>query len=61
MRRAASRPELSLDVKALASLYSGYLPPGELARLGMLSGSPEALAAAAATFAGPAPWLPERY
>lgn len=57
--RAAADPRVALDIRALAALFSGYLPAEELARAGLAAGSDEALAAATAVFAGPAPWLAE--
>jgi predicted acetyltransferase len=50
---------LAIDVRGLASLYSGYLPAEELRAAGMCEGSKEALAEASALFAGPAPWTPD--
>ena len=58
-RGAASDRSISLDVRALAALFTGYLPAEELARAGLAAGSDDALAAATAVFAGPAPWLAE--
>jgi predicted acetyltransferase len=57
--RVAGEPRLALGVRALASLFTGYLPAEELARVGLAAGSDDALAIATALFAGPAPWLPE--
>jgi predicted acetyltransferase len=48
-----------LDVGALAALYAGFLDPRALAQLGRVEASPTDLAAAAAVFAGPAPWMRE--
>lgn len=48
-----------LDAGALAAVYAGFLDPRALARLGRVEGSPADLAAAAAVFAGPAPWMRE--
>lgn len=48
-------------VRGLAALYTGYATPQELALAGMLSGPPEDLAALAAAFAGPRPWLADRF
>ena len=48
-----------LDVGALAALYAGFLDPRALAQLGRVEGSAPDLAAAAAVFAGPAPWMRE--
>jgi predicted acetyltransferase len=58
-RGAGCERSISLDVRALAALFTGYLPAEELARAGLASGSDDALAAASALFAGPAPWLGE--
>lgn len=58
-RAAGGGPRLALGVRALAALFTGYLPAEELARGGLVTGSDDALAAATAVFAGPAPWLPE--
>ena len=52
-------PTVSVDVRGLAALYSGFLSAEELSRAGLADGSGDALAAATALFAGPAPWLPE--
>jgi predicted acetyltransferase len=54
-------PEIELDVRALASLYSGYASAEQLAAAGLVRGDARSLAAATAIFAGPAPWLPEIY
>lgn len=48
---------LRLDIRALASLYTGYLAPGQLALLGAFDGPEEDLALAALVFAGARPWL----
>lgn len=59
--RDGGRGEMKIDVRGLASLYTGYSTAQELAQAGMLSGSPEALAAATAVFAGPTPWLADMF
>jgi predicted acetyltransferase len=46
-----------LDVRGLASLYSGFLPAEELRVAGLCEGSDADLAKASALFAGPTPWL----
>jgi predicted acetyltransferase len=51
------RGDLTLDVRGLAPLYSGFLTPQTLAELGFLAGPPPAIAAAARLFAGPEPWM----
>jgi predicted acetyltransferase len=47
--------EAELDIGALASLYSGFVRAGELARVGRLKASPRSLATLQALFSGPAP------
>jgi predicted acetyltransferase len=42
--RAAAGRRIALDIRALAALFSGYLPAEELARAGLAAGSEEALA-----------------
>ena len=49
------------DVRGLAALYTGHATPHELALTGLLSGPAEDLAALAAAFAGPRPWLVDRF
>ncbi|MHC4959150.1 MAG: GNAT family N-acetyltransferase [Planctomycetota bacterium] len=51
------RGEVAIDIRALASLYSGHLSTATLATAGWIEGPPEALAAAQSIFAGPAPWM----
>ncbi len=65
LRVAAGRGEvthggtgrLRLDVRALASLYTGYLTAGQLASIGALGGPAEDLALADLVFAGARPRL----
>ncbi|HTE49389.1 MAG TPA: GNAT family N-acetyltransferase [Kofleriaceae bacterium] len=52
---------LRVDERGLAALYAGFADPITLARLGRLEGEPADLAAAAAVFAGPAPWMREMF
>ena len=47
--------ELKLDVRALAMLYSGFLPCCTLVTAGVASGGAESVERASALFAGPAP------
>jgi predicted acetyltransferase len=49
------------DVKALASVYTGYASPAEAALSGAMEGPAGDLAALGAMFAGPAPWNREMY
>ena len=51
------RGDLRIDVRGLAALYTSYAGAGDLAASGLAEGTPGALAAAAAAFAGPLPWL----
>lgn len=50
-----------LDVRALASLYTGYLTAGQLASIGALDGPPEDLALVSLVFAGARPRLVDAY
>lgn len=54
---AAGPGRVRLSVRALAALYSGFLSPAELQRLGWLSGPSDDLSRLATLFAGPAPWM----
>jgi len=52
--------KVGLAVNGFAALYSGYASPWTLAESGLLTGADEAtLAALAAAFAGPMPWMPD--
>jgi predicted acetyltransferase len=50
---------IRLDVRELASLYSGFITPAELRAFGAIDGPDTDLALAAAVFAGPRPWMPD--
>ena len=52
---------LRCDARALASMYSGYRNATALAGLGIVQGTPDALASADAIFAGPAPSMPDQF
>jgi predicted acetyltransferase len=58
---SGGRAALQLDVRALASLYSGWRSASSLARLGMCRGDDATLALADALFAGPAPSMPDMF
>ncbi len=58
-RAAGGGLRLSIGVRGLSALFTGYVAAEELARSGLAAGSDDALAAATALFAGPVPWLPE--
>lgn len=55
--RKGGRGRLRIDVRGLASLYTGYLGAEELLATDYIEGPDKDLAAATAAFAGPAPWL----
>ena len=50
---------VTLDVRALAALWSGFTPPETLRVMGLLEGDPDDAHRLAALFAGPEPWLPD--
>lgn len=50
-----------VGIRGLAPLYTGFLSAAQLRTLGLLEGSDDALAAASAIFAGPTPWMSERF
>lgn len=55
----ADKAEVTAPVGALASVYSGLVPPAEARRAGLIEGAEGALDRLAAIFAGPAPWTPD--
>lgn len=56
-RGAESAERVSLDVRQLSQLYAGYLSAGQLARHGLLKGSPRALQELEALFPAGDPWV----
>jgi predicted acetyltransferase len=58
---------MQIDIRALASLYTGFNSPAELLGTGRLqvasrsASASDPLAAAQAVFAGPAPWMTEMF
>lgn len=58
---AGGRGELRLDATALAPLYSGFSSARRLALAGKLAGPPAMIALAERLFAGPTPWMPDRF
>lgn len=55
------RGDVTLDVRALAALYSGFQTPYALRAAGLLDGDGDSLATLAAMFAGPEPWCADHY
>ena len=53
--------DISLGIDALATLYSGHLPPRTMADLDLLQAPPAALDTAATLFVGPKPWLSDMF
>lgn len=52
---------VELDVRALASIYSGFTDPRTLVATGHVQGPPDALSRLASCFAGEAPWMREMF
>ncbi len=59
--RAGGSGRVRLHVRALASLYSGYLTAPELRGLGALEAPDADLVLALLMFAGPRPWTPDMF
>lgn len=55
------RGALRLDVRTLAPLYTGHVRAARLAADGRLEGPAAAIELAGRLFAGPAPWMPDRF
>jgi len=59
--RRGGAGSVSMHVRDLAALYSGYMTPQELQAAGGLEGPEADLAIAAQIFAGPRPWTPDMF
>lgn len=59
--RGITGSAVTLDVQALAPLYSGHYDARFLQRAGVLEADPGSLAAASLIFAGPRPWMSDMY
>ncbi|HMN97185.1 MAG TPA: GNAT family N-acetyltransferase [Phycisphaerales bacterium] len=59
--RADDQPTVTLGIDALATIYAGWMRPGEAALAGLLAGDDGALAIADSLFPGPRPWLSDRF
>jgi predicted acetyltransferase len=59
--RSGGRGDFKIDVRGLASLYSGHLSPGALQAIGYLNANDETKQSAQAIFASPAPWMSDMF
>ncbi len=59
--KTGGRGDVTLDVRGLAALYSGFATPHTLRAAGLLDGPDRDLANLAAIFAGPEPWCADHY
>ena len=59
--KSPTSSRLSLSVSTLATLYSGHKGAALLRQVGLLDGDDEAVATASRVFAGPSPWMPDRF
>ncbi|MCY0987701.1 GNAT family N-acetyltransferase [Nannocystis sp. ILAH1] len=55
------RGDLRTTARGLACMYSGYATPAQAAVLGLVSGEPAVLRAAAGVFAGGTPWMSDMF
>ncbi len=58
---ATGTGEIDIDVRGLASLYSGFATPWALRELGRVQGDDAAMAALAVCFGDGAPWMQEMF
>jgi predicted acetyltransferase len=59
---AQATPPATADIRGLASLFTGFAGPDDLARAGLLAGfDPDAVELLRAAFASPRPWTAEFY
>lgn len=62
VERGTGDGTLRIHINGLASLYTGFRTPWELARAGLLECNDESMMQRAATiFAGPAPWMSDQF
>lgn len=57
--RRGGAGEMKLDIRAFATLFTGYLTPRELRLAGRLDAEERPLAFAQMAFSGPHPWMPD--
>jgi len=61
VERGGSGPTLRCSVRGLAPVYAGYLTAAQAGAAGLVEGDAEAISAADAVFAGPTPWMSDRF
>lgn len=59
--RDGGQGRMSLHVRDLASIYTGYMAPSELCTLGTLTAPDADLVMAASVFAAPRPWIADMF
>ncbi|MFN8178782.1 MAG: GNAT family N-acetyltransferase [bacterium] len=59
--RSGGRGAIRAHVRGLAAIYGGWSTPDSAKALGLLDGEDADLAAAAAVFAGPVPWMSDMF
>ncbi len=59
--RRGGRGKLKATIRGLAPLYTGHLSAGELRTTGLIDGPVDVLCDASAVFAGPSPWMNDRF
>ena len=59
--RKGGSGEIAIDVRGLASTYTGFLSPYDLRATGYVEAPTEALDRLASIFAGPPPWMPDGF
>lgn len=59
--RSRSRSALRISHRGLAPLFSGLCPAADLRVMGLIEGEDDALRTASEIFAGPAPWMNDRF
>jgi predicted acetyltransferase len=59
--RDGGRGDVTIDVRGLAALYSGFATPYTLRAAGLIDGPDAALTTLATIFAGPEPWCADHY
>jgi predicted acetyltransferase len=61
VRRGGKGPALAVDAPGMASLFTGVFTGDQLQSAGLAEGDPAVVQVANRLFAGPAPWMPDRF